>query len=96
MQWFLASVLPPFPPLPPTTIPALYPCTNYLSPSLGLCSLHGKVWLTLSVVDQIPEETAVAKCCFETVEDASNAVLSLVRKGVQVGCVELLDDEMIA
>ena len=44
---------------------------------------------------QIPEEVAVAKCCFDSIEAASKAVTALVRKGIQVGCVELLDDDMV-
>lgn len=44
---------------------------------------------------QIPEATAVAVCSFDSLSSASSAVRAVVQKGIQVGCVELLDDVMI-
>ncbi|KAA0152969.1 hypothetical protein FNF29_03492 [Cafeteria roenbergensis] len=43
----------------------------------------------------LPETTAVAVAAFPTVGDAAAAVMRLLREGVEVSCVELLDDGMI-
>ena len=42
-----------------------------------------------------PQEETVAVCDFPTVRDAAAVVPDLTRAGVQIGAVELLDDEMM-
>lgn len=41
---------------------------------------------------RIPEETGVAVTSFPTMRDAANAAVQVVRQGIPVGAVELLDD----
>ncbi|KAJ5755881.1 Vanillyl-alcohol oxidase C-terminal subdomain 2 [Penicillium manginii] len=41
---------------------------------------------------RIPEETGVAVTSFPTMRDAANAAIQVVRQGIPVGAVELLDD----
>ena len=43
-------------------------------------------------LQNIPEQTAVAVCAFPSVHHAAGAAIAVMRKGVQVGCVELLDE----
>jgi hypothetical protein len=37
----------------------------------------------------------VGVCSFDTVEAASEAIMAIMRKGIQVGAAELLDDCMV-
>lgn len=41
---------------------------------------------------RIPEETGVAVTSFPTMRDAANAAIQVVREGIPVGAVEVLDD----
>lgn len=47
----------------------------------------------LKLVPKLP--TSVAVSTFPTIEDAARAVRDLVQQGVQLNCIELLDDLMI-
>ena len=46
-------------------------------------------------LQNIPSNTAVAVCPFESVHDAAAAASDVLRAGVQIGCVELLDESAI-
>ena len=46
-------------------------------------------------LQNIPANTAVAVCPFESVHDAAAAASNVLRAGVQIGCVELLDESAI-
>ena len=46
-------------------------------------------------LQNIPANTAVAVCPFESVHDAAAAASDVLRAGVQIGCVELLDEPAI-
>lgn len=41
---------------------------------------------------RIPEETGIAVTSFPTMKDAANAAIQVVREGIPVGAVEVLDD----
>lgn len=41
---------------------------------------------------RLPEETAVALTTFPTMRDAANAATQIVRQGIPIGAVEILDD----
>lgn len=43
----------------------------------------------------VPEHTAVARVSFASVKDAADAVVEILQEGIQMGAIELLDDEMI-
>jgi len=40
----------------------------------------------------IPEETGVAVVAFPSIKDAANAAIGVIRNGVTIGAVEILDD----
>jgi hypothetical protein len=61
----------------------------------GCCTHYQWVSVYLFPSAQIPEQSAVAVCSFETLHDASSAVRAIIQRGIQVNCVELLDDVMI-
>lgn len=44
---------------------------------------------------QLPQEIVVATCAFPSVEAAAKATHEIMKSGVQIGCVELLDDVMM-
>ena len=43
-------------------------------------------------LQNIPEHTAVAVCSFPSIHHAADAAIAVMRKGVRIGCVELLDE----
>ncbi|KNC75017.1 hypothetical protein SARC_12449, partial [Sphaeroforma arctica JP610] len=46
-------------------------------------------------VRQIPHHTSVARVNFPSVHEASEAVIKMLQQGIQLGAVELLDEEMV-
>jgi len=46
-------------------------------------------------LQNIPQHQAVASCSFESIGHASQAVIEIMQKGIQMGCVELLDEVMM-
>ncbi|KAK9453817.1 FAD-binding domain-containing protein [Dipodascopsis uninucleata] len=69
-----------------------YNLTNLFIGSEGTLGLVTEATLKLAV---LPENTSVAVATFPTVSDATDAVQEIVRKGVNVAAVELLDKEMM-
>eukprot|EP00128_Syssomonas_multiformis_P019124 Colp12_sorted_trinity150504_noHs@32163 len=69
-----------------------YKLTNLFVGSEGTLGVVTEVTLKLAV---IPEHTAIAICSFPTIKDAADAVAEVMRSGVQVGAVELLDEVMM-
>ena len=43
-------------------------------------------------LQNIPEHTAVAVCSFPSIHQAAGAAIAVMRKGIRIGCVELLDE----
>jgi D-lactate dehydrogenase (cytochrome) len=66
--------------------------TRLLVGSEGCLGIITEVTLRLR---PIAEKTAVAIASFETVHDAASAVIEILQRGVDVSCVELMDDTMV-
>lgn len=66
-----------------------YNLTNLFVGSEGTLGIITEITLRLQ---NIPEQTAVAVTAFPTIHDAAAAAIAVQRKGIQVGCMELLDD----
>ncbi|KAI8081570.1 uncharacterized protein BX664DRAFT_366861 [Halteromyces radiatus] len=69
-----------------------YDLTRLFIGSEGTLGIVTEITLKLAV---LPEKEAVAVCNFPTIRDAADVVPELVRAGVQINAVELLDDEMM-
>jgi D-lactate dehydrogenase (cytochrome) len=46
-------------------------------------------------LQKIPDHKEVVLCAFNTLHDASDAVIEILQNGLQVGCMELMDDAMM-
>ncbi|KAK9370347.1 hypothetical protein V1509DRAFT_637950 [Lipomyces kononenkoae] len=69
-----------------------YNLTNLIIGSEGTLGIVTEAVLRLAV---LPQETSVAVATFSSVQDATKAVQEIVRKGISVSAVELLDKEMM-
>ncbi|EPB83624.1 hypothetical protein HMPREF1544_09605 [Mucor circinelloides 1006PhL] len=69
-----------------------YDLTKLFIGSEGTLGVVTEVTLKLAV---LPQEETVAVCDFPTIRDAAAVVPDLVRAGVQIGAVELLDAQMM-
>ncbi|CAO3595739.1 unnamed protein product [Absidia cylindrospora] len=69
-----------------------YDLTRLFIGSEGTLGVVTEATLKLAVR---PEKEAVAVCDFPTIRDAAAVVPELIRAGVQINAVELLDDEMM-
>ncbi|KAG2230753.1 hypothetical protein INT48_006341 [Thamnidium elegans] len=69
-----------------------YDLTKLFIGSEGTLGIVTEITLKLAV---IPKVETVAVCDFESIRDAAAVVPDLVRAGVQIGAVELLDGEMM-
>ncbi|KAK9238631.1 mitochondrial D-lactate dehydrogenase [Lipomyces kononenkoae] len=69
-----------------------YNLTNLIIGSEGTLGIVTEATLKLAV---LPPETSVAVATFLSVKDATRAVQEIVRKGIPVSAVELLDKEMM-
>ncbi|KAK9332647.1 hypothetical protein V1520DRAFT_334714 [Lipomyces starkeyi] len=69
-----------------------YNLTNLVIGSEGTLGIVTEATLKLAV---LPQETSVAVATFLSVKEATQAVQEIVRKGIPVSAVELLDKEMM-
>lgn len=69
-----------------------YDLTKLFIGSEGTLGVVTEITLKLAV---LPQEETVAVCDFPTIRDAAAVVPDLVRAGVQIGAVELLDAQMM-
>ncbi|KAK9252387.1 D-lactate dehydrogenase [Lipomyces tetrasporus] len=69
-----------------------YNLTNLIIGSEGTLGIVTEATLKLAV---LPQETSVAVASFPSVKQATQAVQEIVRKGIPVAAVELLDKEMM-
>lgn len=69
-----------------------YDLTKLFIGSEGTLGIVTEITLKLAV---LPQCETVAVCDFPTIRDAAAVVPDLVRAGVQIGAVELLDSEMM-
>jgi D-lactate dehydrogenase (cytochrome) len=70
-----------------------YDLTSLLIGSEGTLAIVTEI--TIKLVN-VPATTAVAVCAFPSVREASHAVAQVMKSGVQVGAVELLDSNMVS
>ncbi|KAK9462338.1 D-lactate dehydrogenase [Lipomyces oligophaga] len=70
-----------------------YNLTNLIIGSEGTLGIVTEATLKLAV---LPEQTSVAVATFPTINDATNSVEELVKRGIQIAAVELLDKDMMA
>uniref|UniRef100_A0A060T9L5 D-lactate dehydrogenase (cytochrome) n=1 Tax=Blastobotrys adeninivorans TaxID=409370 RepID=A0A060T9L5_BLAAD len=73
----------------PRKTSAGYNLNHLFSGSEGTLGLITEITVKLEVV---PEETAVAICSFPTVKDATSTAIEILRAGIPVNAVELMDD----
>lgn len=73
----------------PRKTSAGYNLTGLFIGSEGTLGIVTEVTLKLAV---IPEETRVGVVAFPTMRDAASAAMQVIRKGIPVQCMEILDD----
>ncbi len=69
-----------------------YDLTRFFIGSEGTLGIITEVTVKLH---NIPPVVAVGTCNFPTIQDAANATIHIMQRGVQLGCIELLDEECI-
>jgi D-lactate dehydrogenase (cytochrome) len=69
-----------------------YDLTRLFVGSEGTLGIITEITLRLQ---NVPESTAVAVTQFDSIHSAASAAIEIQRKGIQMGCIELLDEECI-
>ena len=69
-----------------------YNLTHFFIGTEGTLGIITEATLRLQ---NIPEHTAVAACSFPSVHHAAGAAIAVMRKGIRIGCVELLDEKAV-